>query len=404
MIRPTDNASDAQVATATTTATKQTALRPLVREQIANTPSKRSAVLQQISNAQICGLGGGRFDTAVKLRCGFGARAVIVNGLQSEPNNNSDIALLQENPVTVVAGAAIAAFATGTGNITLALPNDIRLKKEIATRIDAAIDSEAAWLNKLLGIEIHFDCRYVEAGHASGEEHQLAATLGLLEAVTDGSAHNTAPLVESGIVCINLATAYAIARAVFVGEKLTRRMISIAGAAEWVDIGTPLTSLIPANTSIDDMWVNGRHGGNPINTGGVDRAAKVHAGMFSIDSAPPPPTAPCINCSACVPACPVDLRPDELYQQLDRGETPDAHLNLIACIECGACNAVCPSGLWLAQTFRQARAQQKVSASKNQLAQKAKARSDARAARLATLEEQRAKRAQQRSSKGKRAW
>ena len=380
-------------------------LTPLRREELGNTPTDRDRVLTQISAAKISGLGGGRFDTASKLRNGFGAQALIINGLQSEPGNNSDMALLHESPQEVIAGAALAAFVTNAPNVVLALPDDAQLSSDLSHTIDSALSEQEAWLRGLLtsGKPASFACRYIPAGHASGEEHQLATALELLnDSAINDLEFTRRPLVQFGIVCINLATAYAIARAVYAGEPLSRRMISINGKTTWVELGTPLLNITPPNHTLDTLWINGRHGGNPANS--LPAAARIHPGVFCIDTAPAPPVAPCINCSACVPACPVGLRPDELYQQLQQNETPPPHLRLGDCIECGACNDVCPSGLWLAQLFRGARAEQTANTKKDQLAQKAKARSEARTTRLAALEEKRAALVQTRSTQGKRAW
>lgn len=63
---------------------------------------------------------------------------------------------------------------------------------------------------------------------------------------------------------------------------------------------------------------------------------------------------PCIKCTQCLQACPINLNPSELgllaakrrYQEME--ET--YHLN--DCFECGCCSYVCPSNIPLVQYFR----------------------------------------------------
>lgn len=88
---------------------------------------------------------------------------------------------------------------------------------------------------------------------------------------------------------------------------------------------------------------------------------------------PDQPAAACIRCGVCEDACPVELRPQELFWfnqqsgvQHDRS-APD----LQRCIECGLCNQVCPSNIDLLSYFQNGR---------QQLATLAKADRDAAAA------------------------
>ncbi len=91
----------------------------------------------------------------------------------------------------------------------------------------------------------------------------------------------------------------------------------------------------------------------------------------------------CIRCSACADACPADLLPQQLYwfskgQQHDKATTH----NLADCIECGACAWVCPSNIPLVQYFRQEKAEIAAIRQEEQRAAEAKARFEARQARL----------------------
>ncbi|MCJ0722372.1 electron transport complex subunit RsxC [Enterobacter hormaechei] len=91
----------------------------------------------------------------------------------------------------------------------------------------------------------------------------------------------------------------------------------------------------------------------------------------------------CIRCSACADACPADLLPQQLYWY-SKGQLHDkaqAH-NLADCIECGACAWVCPSNIPLVQYFRQEKAEIYAISMEEKRAAEAKARFEARQARL----------------------
>lgn len=105
----------------------------------------------------------------------------------------------------------------------------------------------------------------------------------------------------------------------------------------------------------------------------------------------------CIRCGACVEVCPAGLMPQELYRNVKSSDWSQANaLKLEACIDCGCCNAVCPSHIPLVQHFMAAK---KVTAHKikaQALAHQAKARYEARLARKAREEQERAENARRR--------
>ena len=60
---------------------------------------------------------------------------------------------------------------------------------------------------------------------------------------------------------------------------------------------------------------------------------------------------PCINCGACVDACPVRLMPNFLgrYCEFMRFDEAVSQFDLWTCIDCGLCAHVCPSRIPLVQ-------------------------------------------------------
>ena len=351
-------------------------LHPVSRTHLTqmNARARAELIIDRVSEAKIVGLGGAKFPTAKKLELARTARDLIINGMQSEPDNKSDMALLQQDPATTLAGVGLVALVCPAETITLALPAG--MDKALTTAVQSALQTELNWLNEFGNSRREGRQVYLRPDHAAGEEHKLANLLGIVAddpdvnvAPTDNGYPSSRPLTELSVLCLNLATCHAIGCAVYNGEPLSRRMVTLNGDSQWIDFGTPIAQLLtPA-------WVNGRHGGSENTNQTVD------AGTFCITDPAPKPDAPCINCAACRPVCPSNLLPDELYRTSGRGSVP-AQLNLEACIECGACNAACPSGLHLTQQFREAKY---LTAKKRRLkadAAKAKTRVQARKQRL----------------------
>ena len=93
---------------------------------------------------------------------------------------------------------------------------------------------------------------------------------------------------------------------------------------------------------------------------------------------------PCIGCNRCEPVCPAGLAPRELLWLSDAGRLDTAaELGLDRCIECRLCDRVCPGGIPLAQTFAEGKRTLAERAAREARASHAKARFEARSARLA---------------------
>ena len=67
---------------------------------------------------------------------------------------------------------------------------------------------------------------------------------------------------------------------------------------------------------------------------------------------------PCIKCSKCLQACPVNMNPSMLGMLAGKREyeAMESNYHLNDCFECGCCSYVCPSNIPLFQYFRIAKA------------------------------------------------
>ena len=103
------------------------------------------------------------------------------------------------------------------------------------------------------------------------------------------------------------------------------------------------------------------------------------------------PVLPCIRCGDCADACPVSLLPQQLHwYAAARDENKLRILGLKDCIECGCCDLVCPSRLPLTAEFRQAKLHIRELEDEKARAEHTRRRFEARNARLAREEQERA--------------
>lgn len=362
-------------------------LPPIDLAALGANADSRTTLLQRIQSAAICGLGGGRYPAAAKLGGLIQCAPLIINGMQSDPDNESDLWLATQDPQGIACGIALTAVAANAETILIGFPqgSDPAIAGALMPQLERAFAT--------LGWAGDARLKYLPADATSGAETLLA------ESIADLRVPLNRPLAQSGALSVNLATAYAIGRAVVTGEPLLRRVVTVAGTPRWVWLGTPVTDLLPA-----PCVLNGRLAGDaaPPN-------AAIHAGHFCLDSASEQPSYGCINCSRCVPVCPAALRPDLLHKALLGDIQAPAVIDRVSelavdqCIECGACNAVCPSHIALAQRFRQARRVCATKSAQQAAAAQAKARVDARTQRLARrAQDQEAARAAR--ERAPRAW
>ncbi|TAT62549.1 electron transport complex subunit RsxC, partial [Enterobacter cloacae] len=200
---------------------------------------------------------------------------------------------------------------------------------------------------------------------------------------------------DIGVLMQNVGTAYAVKRAVIDGEPLTERVVTLTGESVsrpgnvWARLGTPVRHLLEQAgfcPGSDQMVIMG----GPL-MGFTLPWLDVPVVKITNCLLAPSPTEMgeeqeekgCIRCSACADACPADLLPQQLYWY-SKGQLHDkaqAH-NLADCIECGACAWVCPSNIPLVQYFRQEKAEIYAISMEEKRAAEAKARFEARQARL----------------------
>ncbi len=336
----------------------------------------REALIERIHQFGVAGLGGAGFPTGVKLHGGGDKiQTLIINAAECEPYITADDRLMQDCAAQVVEGIRILAH--------------ILQPREVLIGIEDNKPQAISMLRAVLNGSHDIGLRVIPTKYPSGGAKQLTQILTGKQVPHGGRSS------DIGVLMQNVGTAYAVKRAVVDGEPLTERVVTLTGESVarpgnvWARLGTPVRHLLeqadfcPAS---DQMVIMG----GPL-MGFTLPWLDVPVVKITNCLLAPSPTEMgeeqeekgCIRCSACADACPADLLPQQLYWY-SKGQLHDkaqAH-NLADCIECGACAWVCPSNIPLVQYFRQEKAEIYAISMEEKRAAEAKARFEARQARL----------------------
>jgi electron transport complex protein RnfC len=336
----------------------------------------REELIERIHQFGVAGLGGAGFPTGIKLR-GGGDKidTLIINAAECEPYITADDRLMQDCAAQIIDGIRILAHILQPSQVLIGIEDN----KPQAISMLRAVLSDAHGTS----------LRVIPTKYPSGGAKQLTQILTGKQVPHGGRSS------DIGILMQNVGTAYAVKRAVIDGEPLTERVVTLTGEAVsrpgnvWARLGTPVRHLLDDAgfcPSAEPMVIMG----GPLmgfTLPWLDVPVVKITNCLLAPSASEMGEAEeekgCIRCSACADACPADLLPQQLYwfskgQQHDKATTH----NLADCIECGACAWVCPSNIPLVQYFRQEKAEIAEIHLEEKRAAEAKARFEARQARL----------------------
>lgn len=343
-----------------------------------------------IRDAGIVGLGGAAFPTAIKLDNQSKTRNIetlILNGAECEPYISCDDRLLKERADRVVEGIEILLHLLGAKRAILAIEDNVpdtfkSIQSAIAVNNNHAISAAQ-----------------IPTIYPTGGEKQLIKTLTGKEVPSGGIP------ADIGIVSINVGTVHAIQQAVIEGRALTSRIITVTGEGVntprnlEVRIGTPISTLVDVCNGYTKLAERLIMGGPMMGFALLNDEIPVVKASNCIlvaskhEAITDKKAMPCIRCGLCASACPTNLLPQQLYwfsrsEQLTKAED----INLFDCIECGCCDVVCPSHIPLTQHFRYAKSALKVQNHEKHLSDIARDRFEARDARLARDQAERAER------------
>ncbi|MGX8886508.1 electron transport complex subunit RsxC [Raoultella ornithinolytica] len=335
----------------------------------------REELIERIHQFGVAGLGGAGFPTGSKLRGGDKIETLIINAAECEPYITADDRLMQDCAAQIIAGIRILAHILQPRQVLIGIEDN----KPQAISMMRAVLADAH------GIEL----RVIPTKYPSGGAKQLTQILTGKQVPHGGRSS------DIGVLMQNVGTAYAVKRAVIDGEPLTERVVTLTGEAVtrpgnvWARLGTPVRHLLEDAgfcPSAEQMVIMG----GPLMgftlpwlDVPVVKITNCLLAPSASEMGDPEEEKGCIRCSACADACPADLLPQQLYW-FSKGQQHDkatAH-NLADCIECGACAWVCPSNIPLVQYFRQEKAEITAIRQEEKRAAEAKARFEARQARL----------------------
>jgi electron transport complex protein RnfC len=303
---------------------------------------------KRIADAGIVGMGGAAFPTHVKLSPppAKPIDTVILNGVECEPCLTADHRLMLENPEKILQGALMVRRAVGANRVVVGIERN---------KPDAIVQMQDR--ARKLNVEV-VDLR---VRYPQGAEKQL------IYAVTGRRVPTGGLPMDVGCVVQNVGTCLAVAEAMLEGKPLFERVTTITGTpvaspGNWrFRIGTPLHEALKlAGGVVADpakIISGGPMMGLSIYSLDVP-ILKSSSGILLLapDEVAQYTSEPCINCGACVDACPMNLRPGPLSvyienERFDLAETWRAQ----DCIECGCCAYACPSNRPLVQHLRRAK-------------------------------------------------
>jgi len=301
-------------------------------------------IAERVSAAGIVGLGGATFPAAVKLTLGQSRHTpvLIINGCECEPYLTCDDRLMQERTDTVMDGIRLLAQALSNPETIIAIernkPEAIRCMRKAA--------------EKLGNIRV----KAVPTRYPMGSEKQL------IEYITGRQVPAGKLSADIGVMLHNVATAYAVSRAVRHGKPLTHRIVTVAGGAVKrpgnyeVPIGMLISDLLDycgLNEEPERILMGGPMMGQALPHSGIP-ITKGCNGILALsrDEVKNRAEHPCIRCAGCVDACPMGLSPLTMAQLL-KNEKLDAavEIGLRDCILCGSCSFACPSAIPLVHYF-----------------------------------------------------
>jgi len=304
-----------------------------------------------IRDAGIVGLGGATFPSSVK-QTEINIHTLILNGVECEPYITCDDVLMRERAEEILSGADIVGHIIKARQCIVAIEDN---KPEAIKAIQHAIDKDGTGF---------FQLRVIPTHYPSGGEKQL------IQIITGKEIPRSRYPAELNVLCHNVATAYAIHKAIYCAEPLISRITTVTGHGVTqpqnveVLIGTPMSACIDHcggyTEDRDELIMGGPMMGFSLSSDELPIVKATNCLLLTThDVSNPEETRkhlPCIRCGKCVDVCPVRLLPQQLYWYASsKNNDRLVEHNLFDCIECGCCAYVCPSDIPLVQYYRYAK-------------------------------------------------
>ncbi len=311
------------------------------------TPEELLSVIHQ---AGIAGMGGAGFPADQKIAGALGkTHILIINGSECEPYITCDDRLMREKAAEIVEGIRILKYILKPEVAIIAIEDN---KPEAAEELKSAIKTDDDIIVRVL------ETRY-----------PTGAARPLIRRLTGIEVGYTSRSTDFGIEMQNVATTYAIKRAVEDDEPLVERIVTVTGnnfgrkGNFIVPFGTPVRHILDKckwhGEARNELILGGPMMGFTVPTPDVSVTKTVNC-VFSPDSTEVMSydnPLECIRCGRCARVCPSRLLPFALVKAAKAGDSEAIQRERIRdCIECGCCAFVCPSRIPLVRYIRIAKA------------------------------------------------
>lgn len=294
-------------------------------------------------------------------------RTLVVNLCETEPYLTSDHSLCQSHPVEILRGAEILRAILPAERVVIAVSQD---KHELADLLKSKV-----YFLKWKHFEIRILPDIYPQGHALPLIHSLFEIdlVPYYQECLSESPNDLTPFVltqtlhRAGISIHNPATLFAVYEAMVFQKPVYQRAVTVTGECViepknfWVPLGLSFQNVIKASRGLmrepEHLLMGGPMRGIPQSTQDVP-VLKTTRGILALpkQQKKPPKAAPCIHCSRCVEACPVEISPAMITLASENGLFEEArHWGLETCIDCGNCTYVCPSKRPMAELIELAR-------------------------------------------------
>jgi len=317
-------------------------------------------IIERISDAGIVGLGGALFPTAPKLTTAAQKKVntLIINAAECEPYISCDDVLMQKRPEEIILGILLIKKAVNAKNCIISIEDN--KPQAYQSLLQAIKGYQPLYSDAVLAAKI--ELIQIPTRYPAGGEKQL------IQVLTGTEVPSGKLPMDIGILCQNISTAAAVYQAVYRGEALMSRIVTITGGAIKqpqnieVLIGTPIREVLEQaglnKENIDKIILGGPMMGFAIPSidSPITKASNCILVSEQQELSTRPPAMPCIRCARCADSCPMSLLPQQMYwyaRARDLEKSQDYHL--FDCIECGCCSYVCPSNIPLVQYFRYAK-------------------------------------------------
>lgn len=307
---------------------------------------------QAVKNSGLVGLGGAAFPTHVKLDVSSKEERhldiLLINGAECEPYITSDAREFLETPYDLLAGIQV-------------VSHYLKIKKVIIGIEDhnqEVIKSLSDVLSKAREAYPQISIKQLPSTYPQGAEKVLIQTC----------TGRIVPLgklpPDVGVQVLNVSTIASLARYLKTGIPLTLRRVTVDGSAIrnpgniWVPIGTITRDIITFCGGYQEKPYLLLHGGPMMGVAQENDEAPITKRTnailaFGKSEMKEHEEIACIRCARCIDACPVNLMPVSIDQNVRIKNLDALHtLDLNACINCGLCSFVCPSNRTLVQHIR----------------------------------------------------